>query len=57
MLNEKTKRCIVNDLLTDDILDDKAKIKELENKYGFILKEVTDYSLGLRRCFLLKEIK
>jgi len=55
MIDEKTKRYIVNNLMTDDLLDNKVKIKELENEYGFTIKEVTDYTIGLRRCFLLKE--
>jgi len=55
MLNKKTKEYIVNSLITDDLLDNKVKIKELENEYGFTIKEVTNYTIGLRRCFLLKE--
>lgn len=29
--------------------------KRIMDKFGFTKTEVTDYSVGLRKCFLLKE--
>jgi len=51
----------IKDMITDRFIDDirgyKIRVKELEREYNITIKEVTNYTVGLRRCFLLKENK